>query len=148
MTAEPTHFAPTSGPQLRAARAVRPVAGVLGDGTPFYAPIGEVVTDGVTVTCHLCGRSLKSVSAHLSAHGWTKTAYCDAFGLERGQSLEGQETRKRRAGSFAPPLVFGPGGRGGGRRPRAGGRARAPPRPPPARAAAPQSRAGGRRRLH
>jgi hypothetical protein len=30
-------------------------------------------------------------------HGWTKEAYCAAFGLERGQSLEGPETRKLRA---------------------------------------------------
>ena len=48
------------------------VAGVLADGTPFYAPIGEVVVDGSLVTCHLCGRALRSVTAHLRAHGWTK----------------------------------------------------------------------------
>lgn len=27
----------------------------------------------------------------LRAHGWTKAAYCETFGLERGQPLEGQE---------------------------------------------------------
>jgi hypothetical protein len=90
----------------RATRVVRPVVGVLADGTPYYAPIGEVISDGTTVTCHLCGRSLKSVAAHLRAHGLTKTAYCETFGLERGQPLEGQETRKRRAASFAPRLIF------------------------------------------
>jgi hypothetical protein len=124
MTAEPTHRAPTPGPEFRPARAVRPVAGVLDDGTPYYVPIGEVVTDGVTVTCHLCGRALKSVSAHLSSHGWTKAAYCEAFGLERGQSLEGLETRKRRAAAFAPRLVFDRAVREGsaaGRRRAAGG---------------------------
>jgi len=94
-------------------RVVRPVAGVLADGTPYFAPIGEIVSDGATVTCHLCGRSLKSVAAHLRAHGWTKTAYCETFGLERGQPLEGQETRKRRAASFAPRLIFDPAIRAG-----------------------------------
>jgi ROS/MUCR transcriptional regulator protein len=94
-------------------RAVRPVVGMLADGTPYYAPIGEIISDGTTVTCHLCGRSLKSVTAHLRAHGWTKAAYCEAFGLERGQSLEGRETRKRRAASFTPRLIFDPAIRAG-----------------------------------
>jgi hypothetical protein len=94
-------------------RVVRPVVGVLADGTPYYAPIGEIVSDGTTVTCHLCGRLRKSVAAHLRAHGWTKAAYCEAFGLERGQPLEGQETRKRRAASFAPRLIFDPAIRAG-----------------------------------
>jgi AraC-like DNA-binding protein len=82
--------------------------GVLDDGTPFYAPIGEVIVDGSLVTCHLCGRSLRSVTAHLRVHGWTKQAYCDAFGLERGQSLEGPATRKLRAAALASRLVFEP----------------------------------------
>src|ERR1700689_3529403 len=94
-------------------RLVRPVVGVLADGTPYYAPLGEIVSDGTTVMCHLCGRSLKSVAAHLRAHGWTKVAYCEIFGLERGQPLEGQETRKRRAASFAPRLIFDPAIRAG-----------------------------------
>ena len=82
--------------------------GVLGDGTPYYAPAGEVIVDGSLVTCHLCGRSLRSVTAHLRVHGWTKQAYCEAFGLERGQSLEGPETRKLRAAALASRLVFDP----------------------------------------
>jgi lambda repressor-like predicted transcriptional regulator len=91
----------TAGPPIR------PVVAVLGDGTPCYAPVGEVVViDGVLVTCHLCGRSLRSVTAHLKAHGWTKDAYCEAFGLERGQSLEGPQTRKLRAAAFSARLVF------------------------------------------
>jgi hypothetical protein len=118
MTAEMGAVAP---PRPKAARrgraqpgrAVRPVAGALADGTPFYAPIGEVVTDGAVVTCHLCGRSLRSVTAHLRVHGWTKAAYCDTFGLERGQSLEGQETRKRRSASFSARLIFDPAVRAG-----------------------------------
>jgi hypothetical protein len=109
--------------------AVRPVAGVLADGTPFYAPIGEVVvTDDALVTCHLCGRSLRSVTAHLRAHGWTKDAYCEAFGLERGQSLEGLHTRKLRATALAARLVFDPaireGSAAGRKRARAGDLAR------------------------
>ncbi len=84
------------------------VTGVLADGTVYYAPIGEVAIDGSLVTCHLCGRSLRSVTAHLRVHGWTKDAYCAAFGLERGQSLEGPETRKLRAAAFASRLIFDP----------------------------------------
>jgi lambda repressor-like predicted transcriptional regulator len=114
MTAEVTGAVPWPDQGSRAVRrVVRPVAGVLADGTPYYAPIGEIVSDGTTVTCHLCGRSLKSVAAHLRAHGWTKAAYCQTFGLERGQPLEGQETRKRRAASFAPRLIFDPAIRAG-----------------------------------
>src|SRR5499427_8635206 len=95
--------------------------GALADGTAYYAPIGEVIVDGALVTCHLCGRSLRSVTAHLRAHGWTKLAYCEAFGLERGQSLEGPETRKLRAVALASRLVFEPAMRQG----RAAGRGRA-----------------------
>jgi DNA-binding phage protein len=114
MTAETTGAVPWPDQGSRGLRrVVRPVVGVLADGTPYFAPIGEVVSDGITVTCHLCGRELKSVAAHLRAHGWTKAAYCETFGLERGQPLEGQETRKRRAASFAPRLIFDPAIRAG-----------------------------------
>ncbi|MGO9504345.1 MAG: MucR family transcriptional regulator [Streptosporangiaceae bacterium] len=90
-------------------RAVRPVVGALPDGTACYAPVGEIViTDDAQVICHLCGRALRSVTAHLKAHGWTKDAYCEAFGLERGQSLEGPETRKLRAAAFGARLIFDP----------------------------------------
>ena len=97
---------PRSLPRYR--RPACPPIGMLADGTPFYAPIGEVAADGPLVTCHLCGRALRSVTAHLRVHGWTKQAYCEAFGLERGQSLEGQETRKLRAAAFTSRLVFDP----------------------------------------
>src|ERR1022692_62857 len=92
----------------RSGRALRPVVGVLEDGTAFYAQIGEVIIDGARVTCHLCGRSLRSVTAHLRGHGWTKQAYCEAFGLERGQSLEGPDTRKLRSAAFTARLIFEP----------------------------------------
>ncbi|HEY6501299.1 MAG TPA: MucR family transcriptional regulator [Streptosporangiaceae bacterium] len=114
MTAETTGAVPWPDQESRpVSRAVQPVIGVLADGIPYYAPIGEIVSDGTTVTCHLCGRSLKSVSAHLRVHGWTKAAYCEVFGLERGQSLEGDQTSKRRAASFAPRLIFDPAIRAG-----------------------------------
>jgi lambda repressor-like predicted transcriptional regulator len=95
--------------------------GLLADGTPFFAPVGEVTVDGDLVTCHLCGCWRRSVTAHLRAHGWTKDAYCAAFGLERGQSLEGAATRKMRAASFSARLLFEPAIRAGSAR----GRARA-----------------------
>jgi hypothetical protein len=115
--AAPWPEAPRRGASRRAARAggaIRPVVGVLADGTAFYAPLGEVVVvDDALVTCHLCGRALRSVTAHLRAHGWTKEAYCEAFGLERGQSLEGPQTRKLRAAALAARLVFDPAIRAG-----------------------------------
>jgi AraC-like DNA-binding protein len=97
----------------RAARLVRPVAAVLGDGTACYAPVGEVVTEGGRVICHLCGRSFRSVAAHLPSHGWTKADYCEAFGLERSQPLEGEQTRKLRAAAFGARLLFDPAVRAG-----------------------------------
>jgi hypothetical protein len=64
------------------------------------------MADGPLVVCHLCGRSLRSVPAHLRVHGWTAGAYREAFGLERGQSLEGPDTRKLRAAAFTSRLLF------------------------------------------
>ena len=93
--------------------APRPVVAVLADGTPAFAPVGEVVVTGTRVICHLCGRALRSVPAHLRVHGYTKEAYCLAFGLERGQSLEGPDTRKLRSTALASRLVFDPAVRAG-----------------------------------
>jgi hypothetical protein len=90
-----------------------PIVGVLGDGTPYFAPLGQVVADGALVTCHLCGRTFRSVATHLASHGWTKAQYCEAFGLERTQSLEGADTRKLRAAAFGARLVFEPALRNG-----------------------------------
>ena len=101
--------------------ALRAVAGCLADGTPFYVPVGEVVTDGNLVVCHLCGQPKRSVTAHLRGHGWTKEQYCAAFGLEYGQSLEGSATRKLRSAAFTARLLFEPAVREGS----AAGRARA-----------------------
>ncbi len=87
-------------------RVARPVVAVLADGTPAFAPIGEVVGTDARVVCHLCGRALRSVTAHLRVHGYTKDTYCAVFGLERGQSLEGPDTRKLRAAALTSRLVF------------------------------------------
>jgi hypothetical protein len=99
---------PPPGRRQRPYQLDRPVLGVLADGTPFFAPIGEIVADESLVICHLCGRALRSVTAHLRVHGWTKVDYCAAFGLERGQSLEGPQTRKLRAAALTTRLVFDP----------------------------------------
>lgn len=81
-------------------RGMHVVVGVLDDGTPYFAPVGSVVRDAAHVRCHLCGGWYRSVLAHLRAHGWDQLAYRAAFGLERGQSLEGDATRRRRAGAL------------------------------------------------
>lgn len=96
--------------------APRPAVGVLLDGTPYYAPIGAVLADESRVICHLCGRAYRSVAAHLASHGWTKPEYCQAFGLERQQSLESAQTRKLRAAAFSARLVFEPAVREGSER--------------------------------
>jgi hypothetical protein len=89
-------------------RMMRPVVGVLADGTPFFAPLGEVVIDDSRVTCHLCGRLFRSVSAHLASHGWTGDRYRETFGLERSQPLECADTRKLRSAAFNARLLFEP----------------------------------------
>jgi lambda repressor-like predicted transcriptional regulator len=71
------------------------------------------VAEGDRVICHLCGKTFRSVTAHLASHGWTKAQYCEAFGLERTQSLEGIDTRKLRAAAFGARLVFEPALRNG-----------------------------------
>ena len=43
--------APAAAPVAQRS-ALRPVVGVLADGTAFYAPVGEVVVDSPLVTCH------------------------------------------------------------------------------------------------
>jgi hypothetical protein len=83
-------------------------AGWLPDGTPYYAPLGQMVPDGDRVCCHLCGRWFLSVASHLRVHGWTKDGYVEAFGLESGNSLAGVATRKRRAAALAARRVVDP----------------------------------------
>jgi ROS/MUCR transcriptional regulator protein len=60
--------------------------GTLADGTPFFAPLGELVRDGEEwVVCHLCGRRMKMLGGtHLRVvHGWTLDAYRETFQLHR-----------------------------------------------------------------
>lgn len=71
--------------------------GALADGTPCHAPPGVMEIADEHARCHLCGRWFRSVGAHLRSHGWDRASYRTAFGLERGQSLEGSTTRDRRA---------------------------------------------------
>jgi transposase-like protein len=103
-------------PASRAMATGSRVVGILRDGTPYFVPIGEVHCDGARVTCHLCGRTFRSVAAHLASHGWTKAQYCQGFGLERSQPLEGAETRKLRSATFTARLIFEPAVRDGSAR--------------------------------
>lgn len=90
-----------------AALPVHPVA-VLPDGTPAFVPPGTVRREDGRVQCHLCGQWYRSVAAHLRAHGWERAAYREAFGLERTESLEGSDTRARRATAMRRRLATDP----------------------------------------
>lgn len=84
--------------KLGTAAGLHPI-GELDDGTPFFAPVGElqVVDDGDRVICHLCGRALQLLSAeHLRRHGWTPQLYRDAFGLNRSLGLCSPALAERR----------------------------------------------------
>jgi rubrerythrin len=81
--------------------------GVLGDGTWYYAPIGELVHDGDDrVLCHLCGRWMKIIGGtHVRWHGWTLERYRDTFQLRQADatcapalSNRLRETAKMRVG--------------------------------------------------
>jgi hypothetical protein len=62
--------------------------GRLEDGTPYFAPVGEIAYDGDEdrVQCHLCGGWFRLVGGtHLnSTHGWTLERYRHAFRLPKG----------------------------------------------------------------
>jgi ROS/MUCR transcriptional regulator protein len=58
--------------------------GRLPDGTPYFAPLGEVPydPDEDKVQCHLCGDWFRFVGAsHVRWHGWTLDEYREAFHL-------------------------------------------------------------------
>ena len=59
--------------------------GRLRDGTPYFAPLGEIAydPDDDRVQCHLCGEWFRTIGgAHLICrHGWTLARYRDAFAL-------------------------------------------------------------------
>jgi lambda repressor-like predicted transcriptional regulator len=66
----------------------------------IHAPIGQMLTDGERVRCHLCGRWFLSVASHIRVHGWSKADYIAEFGLELGNPLSGPVTRERRAAAL------------------------------------------------
>ena len=75
--------------------------GRLPDGTPFFAPLGEVPHDVVEdrVQCHLCGGWFGLVGAsHLRWHGWTLKEYREAFHLlnRTSTAAPGVSTKLRR----------------------------------------------------
>jgi ROS/MUCR transcriptional regulator protein len=79
---------------------LRPV-GRLADGTPYFAPLGELIYDPAEdrVQCHLCGAWLRSLPGRhlMGVHGWTAAGYREAFGLAPGNGLSRPTTRQRRA---------------------------------------------------
>lgn len=63
--------------------------GLLKDGTPYFAPLGEIPydRDEDKVQCHLCGDWFRLVgSSHLRWHGWTLDQYRESFQLLRKSS--------------------------------------------------------------
>lgn len=66
----------------------------------IHAPIGQMLTDGERVRCHLCGQWFLSVASHIRVHGWAKADYVAEFGLELGNPLSGTATRERRAAAL------------------------------------------------
>ena len=66
----------------------------LGDGTGYFAQLGEVSDDEATdkVQCHLCGGWFRGFGgSHLRrTHGWTLAEYREAFQL-RAMSTNDEE---------------------------------------------------------
>jgi predicted transcriptional regulator len=77
----------------------RPAVGRLSDGTPYHAPLGELVlsADQGRVCCHLCGRWFRALApAHLRlVHDWEHLEYKEAFGLTSLQPLQAPDLRER-----------------------------------------------------
>ena len=71
--------------------------GALEDGTLYYAPIGELLHDGVDrVRCHLCGRWMRIVGGtHVRWHGWTLEAYREVFQLRQAAPTCSRELSDR-----------------------------------------------------
>jgi hypothetical protein len=77
--------------QLRAIDAPAAPLGKLEDGTPIFAPLGELVYDPEldAVQCHLCGLWFRRINTqHLRRrHSWTTEEYKRTMGLERHRPL-------------------------------------------------------------
>jgi rubrerythrin len=88
------------------------VVGRLEDGTPYFAPLGELPYDADEdrVQCHLCGRWFRAIAgSHLQGvHGWREDDYREAFGLERSHGLVAKGTAERLAESFRRRLATEP----------------------------------------
>ena len=78
-----------TAPKPRVVGLDAPELGRLADGTPYFAPLGELPydPDEDKVQCHLCGDWFRLVGAgHLRWHGWTLGEYREAFHLLRKTS--------------------------------------------------------------
>ena len=73
--------------------------GRLADGTPYYAPLGELPVDdeaGV-VQCHLCGGWFRQLHhAHLGRHDFTVDEYRETFGLRARHPLQAPDLSELR----------------------------------------------------
>ena len=73
--------------------------GRLRDGTPYFAPLGEIPYDADEdrVQCHLCGEWFRAIGgAHLvRRHGWTVARYRDAFALLKGDATRARGTSRK-----------------------------------------------------
>jgi transposase-like protein len=96
-----------------------PERGRLPDGTPYFAPVGEIPydPDEDRVQCHLCGRWYRVIAgSHLHrVHGWTLEEYRETFRLLKGvptvaagvsAALAAHARRRVRAGDL--PADFTP----------------------------------------
>jgi hypothetical protein len=82
------------------------------DGTPLYAPLGELPTevDGSAVQCHLCGRWLRQLgSSHVvHAHGVTAAEYRLLAGLRPRHPLQAPDLSVVRAARMRHRIATDP----------------------------------------
>jgi rubrerythrin len=83
--------------------------GRLPGGELYFAPLGEMRSDGERVQCHLCGRWFKMVGGShlLAAHGWATSEYRTAFRLNATASTIGPVTRDRKRDSMLDQIDRG-----------------------------------------
>ncbi len=83
--------------------------GRLPSGEQYFAPIGEMRSDGERMQCHLCGRWYRMVGGShlLSAHGWTTAEYRDAFLLNLTTSTVGPATRELKRDTMLEQIATG-----------------------------------------
>jgi len=109
--ASPRHAPVESRKDLVAGReAPQPLpVGQLPGGEFYFAPIGEMRSDGERVQCHLCGGWYRMVGgSHLrNAHGWTTAEYRDAFLLNATTSTVGPVTSERKRETMREQIASG-----------------------------------------